>query len=405
MRDDTRMSDVACTDSTHDPSGVAFTDLTPARLRERRTSIKWTRYDADVLPLFVAEMDYTVAPVILDTISARVAASDFGYLDAPGPLAPAFAEFARDRWGWRVDPDTVHLATDVSAGIVEALRLVLPNSGGRVALTTPVYPSFFEMLEELSVDIIEIPLGDDGIDLVALEQAFIGDAGVDAFLLCNPHNPHGIVHSAKTLTRVAEIAAQHNVLVVSDEIHAPLTHHSETFVPFAPLAREAGTLAVVATSASKGWNIAGTKCSILVAPDDRAQALLTHLPPEVACRASIIGLHASVAAFTEGRAWLDRAIDLVTENLRLLEILAAQHLPGVRVTSPRAGYLAWLDFTDVGLEDPHAEILGHARVALRNGAAFGTGGEGHIRINLACAPATLREAIRRIAVLVEGQAT
>lgn len=281
------MSTAPCTDPLTDPSGVPFNQLDDARLRSSRTSIKWTRYDEDVLPLFVAEMDYTVAPEIRDAITDRVAASDFGYLDAAGPLATAFAEFANDRWGWHVDPDTVHLATDVSAGIVETLRLVLPHSGGRVAITTPVYPSFFEMLEELSCDIVEIPLKQVGssaqldyaLDLEGLEREFAGNPGIDALLLCNPHNPHGIVHTAEALTRVAELAAAHNVFVVSDEIHAPLTHHGEAFVPFAPLAREAGTSAVVTTSASKGWNIAGTKCSIIVAPDDRAQALLTRLPP------------------------------------------------------------------------------------------------------------------------------
>lgn len=402
------MSDPFCPQV--DPAGTPFAALEPGRLRRERTSLKWTRYPDDVLPLFVAEMDFTVDPAITRAIVERVEASDFGYLDSAGPLAPAFAEFARDRWGWRIDPAHVHLATDVSAGIVEALRLVLPATGARVAITTPVYPSFFEMLEELPVEIVQIPLAvhDDadadegprvGLDLPALEAAFAD--GLDALLLCNPHNPHGLLHSAEALTEVARLAAEHDVFVVSDEIHAPLTHRGKTFTPFAPLAAAAGALAVTTTSASKGWNLAGAKCSVVVAADQRSNALLLRLPPEVACRASILGLHANVAAFRDARDWLDRAIAQIEANDGLLAELVADRLPGVRYTRPEAGYLAWLDFRDAGIgDDPHRRILAEAKVALGRGPSFGLGGEGHVRVNLACAPATLREAVERIAAIL-----
>lgn len=394
-----------------DPSGLPWAALDPARLRGERTSIKWTRYEPDVLPLFVAEMDFAVAPKIRGAVIERVQLSDTGYLDGAGDLAPAFAEFALDRWGWEVRHDFVHLATDVSCGIVEPLRLAL-RDGARVAVTTPVYPSFFEMLAELPVEIVEVPLeiaeiaGSPRarIDLAALERAFSGDdglGGIDALLLCNPHNPHGLLHSEEDLTRIAELAARHDVFVVSDEIHAPLTHRGQTFTPFAPLAAAAGTLAITATSASKGWNLAGVKCSVIVAADERADALLQGLPPEVASRASILGLHANIAAFREARDWLDRAIAQVEANEALLAALVAEHLPGVRFIRPDAGYLAWLDFSDAGLgDDPHGRILAEARVALGRGASFGRGGERHVRVNLACAPATLREAVSRISTIL-----
>lgn len=395
------MSDCPSPAPELDPSGVPFSELTPGRLRTERTSLKWTRFPEDTLPLFVAEMDFAVAPEIREALIARVTASDLGYLDGPGPLAGAFAGFARDRWGWEVRADSVHLATDVATGVVEALRVLAPQ-GQRVAVPTPVYPGFFEMLEELPFEVVEVPLTASPagrLDLALIERTFAG--GIDAFLLCNPHNPHGTVHTADELRGLAELAARYGVAVVSDEIHAPLTHTGETFVPFAPIAQAAGALAVTTVSASKGWNIAGTKCALIVAADDRANAVLANLPPETTTRASILGLHASVAAFTHGRSWLDRAITQIEANSKLLAGLVAEHLPGVGLTSPRASYLAWLDLRGAGLgPNPYRAVLERARVALNDGAFFGAGGAGHVRLNLACAPDTIREAVRRIASIL-----
>lgn len=407
LRDHGRMAD--CTDAETegtDPGGVPFAQLDPALLRQQRTSIKWARYPEDVLPLFVAEMDFAVAPVIRQAIVERVEASDIGYLDGPGPLAPAFADFARDRWGWDIPAERIRIATDVATGVVESLRVARPN-GGRLAIPTPTYPGFFEMLEEVPFEVVEIPLAEttapDGpgarLDLAAIEREFAG--GIDAFLLCNPHNPHGLVHSADDLAELARLAAEHDVFVVSDEIHAPLAHRGAAFTPFAPLAARAGALAVTTTSASKGWNLAGAKCSVIVPADDRADEALQRLPPETVTRVSILGLHANTTAFTRGRDWLDRAVAQTEANDRLLAELVARRLPGVRYTRPRAGYLAWLDFRDAGLGGrPHERILAEARVALNDGADFGRGGAGHVRLNLACAPATLRAAIERIAAIL-----
>ncbi|WP_066515085.1 MalY/PatB family protein [Curtobacterium ammoniigenes] len=368
-------------------------------LRGVRTSIKWTRYAPDVLPLFVAEMDFGVAPQIQEALIERVRMSDLGYLDGPGPLAPAFAGFAADRWSWIVPEDRIHLATDVSVGIVETLRIALPE-GGRVAITPPVYPPFFELIDEARCEVAEVPLAEQwgtySLDLDGLERAFAG--GVSVFLLCNPHNPVGLVHDRETLERLAAIAARYDVLVISDEIHAPLTHPGVVFTPFARVAEPAGARSVCVTSASKGWNLAGVKCSVIVAGDARTAALLDSLNEEVACRTSILGLHANLAAYRSSREWLDDAIDRIVANDRLLARLLAEHLPGVIYHRPRAGYLAWLDFRGIGLgDDPAVPIREHAYVALNSGLTFGREGRGFARLNLACSPETLREAVFRIA--------
>lgn len=417
-------------DDCLDPGGVPFADLDPAVLRTQRTSLKWTRFAPDVLPLFVAEMDFALAPAIKRALVERIEASDTGYLDSAGPLAAAFADFCRDRWAWHVPHEHVHLATDVATGVVEALRVFTPG-GGRIAVPVPAYPGFFEMLEEVPFETVEVPLveGAGGVggltagagagasgsvtdasiaparlDLAAIEREFA--AGIDAFILCNPHNPHGTVHTAEELAALARLAARYSVFVISDEIHAPLVHSAETFVPFAPLAAAAGALSVTVTSASKGWNLAGAKCAVIVAADDRANKVLRNLPPETVTRASILGLHANIAAFTQARDWLDRAISQVERNDALLAELVAAQLPGVRHTRPQAGYLAWLDFRDTALgKNAYQRILEEGCVAFGDGAHFGGEGAGHVRVNLACAPDTLREAVRRVATVLQAATT
>jgi len=377
----------------------------PARPLEElyatRSSIKWRRYPADVLPVFVAEMDFDVEPAILDRVAETLRHSDTGYLDSAGPLAPAFSAFAREEWGWEVDPAWVHVATDVTVGVVESLRLVLPEAGGRVVLTPPVYPPFFEMVEEADAVAIPVPLREEAgwsLDLAGIEAAFA--AGADALMLCNPQNPTGRCHSRADLERLAVLAASYGVFVVSDEVHAPLAHPGARFTPFAPVARAAGARSVTVSSASKAWNLAALKCAVIVAADDRTAALLTALPDELAARTSILGLHANVAALS-CRRWRDDLVDAIVANLSLLEAELAVHAPSVRVVRPEAGYLVWLDFREAGLgDDPARVLIETGRVALNSGLPFGEPGRGFARINLACDPSTVVEAVRRIAATV-----
>ncbi len=171
------------------------------------------------------------------------------------------------------------------------------------------------------------------------------------------------------------------------------------------IAEPAGARSVCVTSASKGWNLAGVKCSVIVAGDDRTAALLDTLWEEVACRTSILGLHANLAAFTLATDWLDDVVERIVANERLLGSLLAEHLPGVVYTRPRAGYLAWLDFRGIGLgDDPAVPLRENAYVALNSGLGFGSQGRGFARLNLACSPDTLREAVTRIAAAYPSSA-
>ncbi|WP_030149179.1 MalY/PatB family protein [Mycetocola saprophilus] len=369
-----------------------------AQLRSARSSIKWTRYPADVLPLFVAEMDYPVAAPITAELIARVGASDLGYVDGPGPLTAAFSRFSTERWGWTSDPERVRIATDVSVGIVETLRYGL-RAEANVVITPPVYPPFYELVEEAGHRRVEVPLIEtDGtwtLDLAGLETAFA--AGADAFLLCNPHNPIGIVHTRDELSAIAALAARYGVLVISDEVHGPLAHPGHPFTPFLAVAGEHGASAVTVTSGSKGWNLAGAKCALVIAGDAITTEVVDRFPEEVACRASILGVHANTVAFS-CTDWLDDTVTKIVENDRLLASLFAEHLPAATYVRPQSSYLGWLDLRPLGLgDDPAAFLITHARVALNAGHTYGDSGRGFARINLACDPDVLRAAVERIA--------
>lgn len=374
----------------------------PLSLLRARTSEKWTTYPADVLPLFVAEMDYPLAPPIAAAMIARVNASDTGYVGSSGALPQVFATYAERSWGWTLDPDLVRTTTDVSVGIVEALRVAI-HSGDGVVITPPVYPPYFYLVPEAGGRVVEVPLLDNGtpgggysLDLDGLEAAFA--AGARAFLLCNPHNPLGLVHHFSTLERVAELAARYNVTVISDEIHAPLVHGGATFTPYLAVSDAAREHGITVTSASKAWNLAGVKCAVMVAASARSRAMFDRLPEEVSVRTSILGLHANIAAFAEGGPWLDGAIAAIESNRELLRALLAERLPEVGYNPPHASYLAWLDFRDLGWgDDPSIRFLESARVAVNPGHTFGTQGRGFVRLNFACSPEVLTEAIDRVA--------
>ncbi len=380
----------------------------PLATLRQRTSEKWRHHGADVLPLFVAEMDYPVADPIREALVAQVQASDLGYVPGPAALPDAFTRFAERTWGWSVDRSAVRTTTDVSVAIVETLRQAI-SPGDGVVITPPVYPPFFDLVPEAGGQVVEVPLIDDrddragsaqpwSLDLDGLERAFA--AGARALLLCHPHNPLGLVHPRDQLAAVAELAEKYGVVVVSDEIHAPLTHPGTQFTPYLSVSPAAARTGVCVTSASKAWNLAGTKCALMVAADERTVALLDAMTYEVGFRTSILGLTGSVAAFEHGGPWLAGALAAIARSSALLAELLAEHLPTVTFAPPAASYLAWLDCRALGWgDDPSAKALATG-VALNPGPSFGRQGVGHARLNLACSPEVLTEAIRRLASAV-----
>jgi cystathionine beta-lyase len=389
-------------------------ELTLPQLR-LRTSLKWRAHPDDVLPLWVAEMDVNLAPTVAEALRRAIDAGDTGY-PCGTAFAEAVSEFASRRWQWHdLDVGRTAIVPDVMLGVVETLRLVT-DRGDAVVVNSPVYAPFYAFVAHDGRRVIEAPLGADGrIDLGSLADAFaraVASGGKAAYLLCNPHNPTGTVHTAEELRQVAELARRFGVRVVSDEIHAPVILPGARFVPYLTVPGAENALAV--TSASKAWNLSGLKAALAIAGPEAA-ADLRRMPEEVSHGPSHFGIIAHAEAFRSGGEWLDALLGGLDENRTLLGELVAEHLPGVNYQWPQGTYLAWLDCRRLGFAEQAADglavvadlagparwFLDHARVALSSGHVFGTGGVGHVRLNFATSKAILGEALSRMGRALE----
>jgi cystathionine beta-lyase len=369
-------------------------DETALRLRQ---SAKWALYPPDVLPAWVAEMDYPLAEPIQRALRGAVDRGDAGYASGAG-MGEAFARWAATRWSWDVDPADVHLVADVVTGIAEVLRIATAPDEA-VVIEPPVYPPFASTVRVLGRRVVEAPLArtDRGWapDLAAIERAYASGARVH--LLCSPQNPTGIVYARDALAAIAALAERHGVLVLADEIHAPLTLPGATHVPFPTVSVAARRSAIVLTSASKAWNVAGLKAAVMVASADHPRAVLSKIPPETPYHAGHLGVIAGIAAFREGDAWLAQALAIIDRNRKRLADCLRSELPAVRYVMPQAGYLAWLDCSALTLgADPAAAFLANGRVALSSGPTFGAQGQGFARLNLATTGRLLEEAVVRM---------
>ena len=343
-------------------------------------------------------MDFPLAPPVKAALLAAIERDDCGY-PREGDLPGAFAAYARDAFGWTIDPARIFMVPDVMVGVAETLRLLTARDD-RVAINSPIYPPFYAVPTEVERRDEDVPLieGETGwtLDLAGLERAFAG--GVRTYLLCNPHNPVGRAFTRAELEAVADLAARYRVLVISDEIHAPLVLPGATHTPFALAGDPRGVESVVLTSASKAWNVAGLKCALLVSSSPR----LTAVPAEVRYRSGILGVAAGIAAFREGRPWLDALVAHLDRNRALLGELLRERIPAVRYRPPEFGYLAWLDCTALGLaEEPSAVFLKRGRVALSRGRDFGAASTAFVRLNIATSAAILDEIVARMVRALE----
>jgi len=371
-------------------------------LRLRR-SYKWRAYPADVIPAFVAEMDVTLASPVTRALQDAIAAGDTGYATSDPELAQAVASFQLGRFGWQVDPADVRLIPDVMVGVSELLRRAVPPGSG-VVINTPAYPPFFHHISETRCRVVEAPLARAGhgwvLDLDAVEAAFTQGAAV--YLLCNPHNPTGLVMTEDELRQVAALAERFRVLVLADEIHAPLTLAGARHVPFLSLP-EAQARGIALVSASKAWNLPGLKCAQLVTAAPALRDLVRRLPEELVYGAGNLGVIASIAAYRDGGPWLDQLLVLLDRNHRLFGDLLADRLPEVGYVPPQGTYLAWLDCTRLELPGEPAKVfLKKGRVALRRGSDFGSIGTGWARATIATSPEILVEIVERMRAALAG---
>jgi cystathionine beta-lyase len=370
---------------------------TPDELRRSRTSLKWRAHPTDVLPLWLAEMDCEPCPAVAAAVVDAMHRGDTGY-PWTRDYFEAFAGFAAAQWDWRFEPRTALGVADVLTGVARLLE-TLTDSGAPVVVSSPVYNAFFTVIDSVGREPLDAPLTPGGrLDPAALEDAFTRATADDAraaYLLSNPHNPTGTVHTRAELEVLARLADEHGVTVISDEIHAALVYESGSFTPY--LTVPGGERGITVTSASKAWNLAGLKAGLIV-PGPDARTAVGRLHEFVTFGASHLGVIAHTAAWTAGVDWVTRLVDELDANRHLLAELVADRLPRVRMRLPEATYLAWLDCGELALgDDPASHFRERGRVALSAGPTFGEGGRGFARLNFATSPATLREAVDRMA--------
>lgn len=369
----------------------------------KRKSVKWRQYPADVLPLPVAEMDFPIAEPIKKALVDMVDRSDTGYLGPFPEMFEAFAHFADERWNWKVDVAHMRIATDVGVGTVEVIRTLIAP-GDKVMLNSPVYDNMWRWVAEVKATLVDVPLLLDQsyganskftLDLEGIEREY--KAGVKVHILCHPHNPIGAIFSKEILAELATLAKKYGVYIISDEIHGPLVYDRSQFTPFLAVSQDALEVGVTVTSASKGFNLAGLKCAVIITGSTAIKEKINSMPISVAFRASLFGAVAATAAFRDSVSWLDGVIVSLDENRKLIKNLIDSKIPSISYRVPDFGYLAWLDLSALNLgDDPAKTLLERGKVAFNGGHMYGPRHSQCVRLNFGTSPEIIAEAFDRI---------
>lgn len=377
-----------------------FDDRVDVGARRSPHNAKWSEYGPDVLPAWVAEHDFRPPEEVTEAMAATIERGELGYHRRDPEVAEAFGGWAKSRYGWDPDPELAAVCVDALQGVTAAVT-ALAGRGEGVILTPPVYHIFWRICPTSGRRPVEWPMrpGPDGwrLDPDDLEAVVAADPGTRVLLLSHPQNPTGRVASRQTLARIVELAHARDFYIVSDEIHADTVYPPAEFVPMLSLDGAAGRVITV-TSPAKTFALSGLRCALTVFgdPELRRRVAEAH-PPLLLGHASRMGVDASVAAWTTGGVWADRLVGQLRAHRDHLARRLAAEAPAVRMHLPESTFLAWLDVSACGLgQQPAARLLDDARVALNEGAEFGTGGEGHVRLNFGTSRTVLDAIIDRL---------
>jgi len=370
--------------------------------RSRTGSEKWERYAGpDVLPMWVADMDFETAPAVVEALERRARHGVFGYTVASKGVREAVVSHCAARHGWSVDPSWILFFTGVNRITAAAVR-ALTEPGDSVLVCTPVYPPLHLAPAGAGRRLVTVPLLRDAtysyrIDFDALDQAA---ASARMLILCNPHNPVGRAWTEPELARVAEICSRHGLIVLSDEIFADLNLDGRRHHPFAAVAGDALQMTVTGMSASKTFNLAGLGCAFAIIPDpDFRKRMFTALRAIAGADLNAFAYVGTEAALCHGEPWRKELVAYLASNRDTLMTALTREVPEVRMTPVESTFLAWLDITSLGLDDPHAFFL-KAGLGLSIGRDFL--GDGHVRLNFGCPRSTLDKGIRRFVSAVKS---
>ena len=374
----------------------------PVETMRRRRGAKWHRYPDDVLPAWVADMDFAVAEPVQRAIARLVEEQDYGYPQREGrdSLEAAFADRMLDRFGWRADPALVLPVADLVQAVVAAIT-AFSESGDGVVVQTPIYPPFLLSIADTGRRRVLNPLRDEGVrpvvDLDQLRAAV--DAGTRLVLLCNPHNPSGRVLEREELLGIGRLAVERDLVIVSDEIHCDLVYPGHRHLPIGSLEPEIAARTVTVNSATKGFNIAGLRCGVMhFGSEALRERFWRAIPRRLLGTVSTAGADATIAAWREGQPWLDAVLTRLGANRERLARWVEEEGAGIRHHRPEATYLAWLDCGRAGLPgaSPQRFFLDEARVALGAGSDFGPGGDPYVRLNFATSQGILEQLLGRM---------
>jgi cysteine-S-conjugate beta-lyase len=369
--------------------------------RKSTESIKWHYFDEDVLPMWVADMDFVSPEPVVRALRERVEHGVFGYPADMTELTLVIVARMADRYGWQVLPEQVVLVPGVVTGFnLIARAIAAPGEG--VLIQTPVYPPFLSAphsagLLRQEMELTYCPDGSYSIDYDAFEAAITDQTRL--FILCNPHNPVGRVFRRDELERIAEICLRHKVVICSDEIHCDLTYSGYQHIPIASLQPEIAQNTLTLIAPSKTFNIAGLACSAAIVPNPLLRSKLQSVRNGLVGSVNLLGQIAGLAAYRDGQPWLDELLAYLEANRDFLFDFVKNELPGIHMSKPEGTYLAWLDCREARISDgitPCEFFIKNARVAMNDGAAFGQGGQGFARLNFGCPRSMLAEALERM---------
>ena len=382
------------TDSTFDDA--RFQQLIDRRSTE---SIKWNYFDEDVLPMWVADMDFLCPPQIIEALQKRVEHGIFGYPGEPPRLREVIVDRLKRRYDWTIEPEWIAFIPNVFAGFHLAAHAVT-RPGDGVLLTPPIYhpmllvPGNVDLQGQL-VELDRSTQGTYNVPFDRFEAAITGRS--ELFILCNPHNPIGKVYGRDDLERFGELCQKHDLIICSDEIHADFIYEGHKHIPIASLSREIADRTITLMSPVKSFNVAGIPFAFAVISNRGLREQYQTAGKGLVIHPSAMGYIAAMAAFEHCDEWSDDLVKVLQANRDFAMQFIADEMPGVQMTPMEGTYLAWLNFQEIDIKrPPHEFLLKKARVALNDGAIFGPGGEGFARLNLACPLARLQEGLTRI---------
>ncbi len=353
----------------------------------------------DVIPLWIADMDFRTAQPIVDALTARAQEGIWGYTARPDSYFKAICDWKKRRNNWDINPALMSFSLGVVQSISAVVKLFTPE-GGSVLIQTPVYSEFYDMAEAWNRKVVENRfVENDGQWSVDWEDFEKKLDEVDLFLLCNPHNPLGIVWKPEELRRMAELCIKHNVVLFSDEIHSDLIFHGKKHTSVASLSPEIAQHVITGISGTKTFNLAGLQASAVVFPNAHTKQVFDHFWQCMDIhRNNAFSLTAMETAFNEGEEWLEQLLPYISDNFDFVVDYCEKHIPKIKTYAPDATYLMWLDCRELGLsnDDLRDFMIHKAKLGLNEGCSFGRSLSGYMRLNAACPRCILEKAMKQL---------